>query len=545
MNVKKLSKKQLAAIIIPSATLGVAGISTGIYFAVSKINNDSTVEYFNNVVDKINDFKAQTANEFTKGADISSYAGIVENLLFNNNIKKSDGTWYTYKDIENPDIKVTDEKTKKLVTLEEYINNNLYSYFDENSNRVYENMFSILKKKGINSLRLRFWVDPYDEKGNSYGGGHNDLDTNIFIMKQAKKYGFDDFLINFHYSDFWADPGKHYIPKAWENKTDDELLKISYDYTSDVLNKIYKETGIIPKRVQYGNEINKGFLDSYDENGKTKAKTWNFLNDFIIKSIEATNDFQKEHPEIKIDKIIHVEGYSFTEGLMRYERAVRQCDSIHFSFYLQYAYQINVLPKEFEFVRKEFPNQKLYMGEVTYMYSSHGYENINQSGITADDISNSNWDSEFQALTMFQNMQLLSKLLPDIETGFYWWEIGELYLGRFSWSTKEGFSYYRDWDYKERNYQDSNDWSSSTCFDKNGIALPVLDVINNFERNPNLSEYDVYDTNKYFNTNKYENLFEIDLKYFIGKINFLWPKNFAKKDLSKLFINKLNQSAEN
>ncbi|MDE5599667.1 MAG: glycosyl hydrolase 53 family protein, partial [Ureaplasma sp.] len=250
MNVKKLSKKQLAAIIIPSATLGVAGISTGIYFAVSKINNDSTVEYFNNVVDKINDFKAQTANEFTKGADISSYAGIVENLLFNNNIKKSDGTWYTYKDIENPDIKVTDEKTKKLVTLEEYINNNLYSYFDENSNRVYENMFSILKKKGINSLRLRFWVDPYDEKGNSYGGGHNDLDTNIFIMKQAKKYGFDDFLINFHYSDFWADPGKHYIPKAWENKTDDELLKISYDYTSDVLNKIYKETGIIPKRVQ-------------------------------------------------------------------------------------------------------------------------------------------------------------------------------------------------------------------------------------------------------------------------------------------------------
>ena len=543
MKKRQLTKKQLTSIIVPSSILGLGGLATGIYFIADKIENDKQARYFNEITSIINNFDKKVSNDFVKGADVSSYAEIVENLLFQNNIKKADGTWYTYKDIANPNNKVWDDKAKKNVSLEEYINNNLYSYFDDDSNRIFDNMFAILKKKGITTLRLRFWVDPYDKNGNSYGGGHNDLDTNIFIMQQAKKYGFDDFLVVFHYSDFWADPFKHYIPKAWENKTNDELLKINYDYTTNVLERIYNEVGIIPNKVQYGNEVSKGFLDTYDENKKTLiSKSFDFLNDFIIAGLNATDDFLKDHPGVKIDKNIHIEGSNYYKTLMKFEKATRLCDSIQFSFYMLYDYELNWLPKQFELIRQEFPNQKLYMGELSLVFSSQENQNINQG--TQGNGINANWDPEIQALVTFQHMQLLSKLLPDIETGCYWWEIGQLYIGRFSWATKEGIEYFKGEDYKEKNFQDVNDWSSNICFDKNGIALPVLDVFKDFERNPELSEWNIYEPNSYFELDSYGNLTKTDFNFFVKQIKFLWRKDFIKKDLSKMFYDKKGASAE-
>lgn len=534
-----MKKSKLLGIVIPTSILGLGTLATGMYFIGSKINHDYRVNSANKVIQNINNVNTKVKDEFIKGADVSSYAEVVENLLFEHNIKKDDGSWYTYKDIENPDIKITDNKTKKLVTLEEYINNNLYSYFDENSNRVYDNMFNIIKKKGITSLRLRFWVNPYDVDGNSYGGGHNDLDTNIFIMNQAKKYGIDDFLIVFHYSDFWADPDKHYIPKDWENQSDDELLQTSYDYTKNVLNEIYNRVGIVPKRIQYGNEISKGFLDKYNEkNKKFIRKSFNFLNQFIIKGIDATNDFIKENPGTSIDKNIHIEGNELYNNLMKFKEATSLCDSIQFSFYLIYRKTLNTLPEQFNLIRSTFPNQKLYMGEVSLAFSGKEDTNINEAGISWS-IGN-DWNPEIQAFTMFQHMQLLSKLLPDIETGFYWWEIGQLYIGRLSWATKEGIKYFKGNNYST--WKDINNWSSNICFDKNAIALPVLDVISHFERNINLENYDVYKPD-YFKINLGNKIDSYDLNYFIKKINFLWPKNFDKKDLSKILFDKNNKSA--
>ena len=78
-----------------------------------------------------------------------------------------------------------------------------------------EDLFAILKTCGTNNVRIRIWPDPYDENGNSYGGGGNDLETTIEIAERTVQSGMD-FMLDFHYSDFWADPAKQVKPKAWK-----------------------------------------------------------------------------------------------------------------------------------------------------------------------------------------------------------------------------------------------------------------------------------------------------------------------------------------
>ena len=78
-----------------------------------------------------------------------------------------------------------------------------------------EDLFRILKECGTTMVRLRIWSDPFDEMGNSYGGGGNDLQTTIEIAGRTVENGMD-FMLDFHYSDFWADPAKQIKPKAWQ-----------------------------------------------------------------------------------------------------------------------------------------------------------------------------------------------------------------------------------------------------------------------------------------------------------------------------------------
>lgn len=72
---------------------------------------------------------------------------------------------------------------------------------------------SILKSYGMNLVRLRLWNDPYSEDGVPYGAGTNDLPRTVAMAKRLKAAGVD-WMLDLHYSDFWADPGKQTIPKA-------------------------------------------------------------------------------------------------------------------------------------------------------------------------------------------------------------------------------------------------------------------------------------------------------------------------------------------
>ena len=95
-------------------------------------------------------------------------------------------------------------------------------------------MFETLAQSGVNYIRLRVWNDPYDKNGNGYGGGNNDLTTAMKLGVRAARYGMK-VCIDFHYSDFWADPKRQHAPKAWEGMTVDEKSDALYDYTTESL----------------------------------------------------------------------------------------------------------------------------------------------------------------------------------------------------------------------------------------------------------------------------------------------------------------------
>ena len=114
----------------------------------------------------------------------------------------------------------------------------------------------------MNYIRLRVWNDPYDENGNGYGGGDNDVATAIELGKRATQYGMK-VNIDFHYSDFWADPKRQHAPKAWEGMSADEKADALYDFTKESLTQIL-DAGVDVGMVQVGNEINNGMSGETD-----------------------------------------------------------------------------------------------------------------------------------------------------------------------------------------------------------------------------------------------------------------------------------------
>ncbi len=115
-----------------------------------------------------------------------------------------------------------------------------------------QDVFRILADCGINYIRVRIWNDPWVRDGNGYGGGNCDIDTAVSIGKRAAACGMK-LLADFHYSDFWADPGKQQAPKAWQGLDLDSKADALYKYTRESLEKL-KKAGVDVGMVQIGNE---------------------------------------------------------------------------------------------------------------------------------------------------------------------------------------------------------------------------------------------------------------------------------------------------
>ena len=115
-------------------------------------------------------------------------------------------------------------------------------------------LFRLLADNGINMIRVRVWNNPYDDRGNGFGGGNCDIRNAVEIGKRAAACGMK-LLVDFHYSDFWADPGKQMVPRAWTGMEIEEKTRAVYEYTLDCMRRM-KEAGIDVGIVQTGNETN-------------------------------------------------------------------------------------------------------------------------------------------------------------------------------------------------------------------------------------------------------------------------------------------------
>ena len=116
-------------------------------------------------------------------------------------------------------------------------------------------IFRLLRDYGITHIRVRVWNDPYDGEGHGYGGGNCSPERAVQIGRRAAKYGLK-LIVDFHYSDFWADPSKQMVPKAWQGMDIEEKTRAVHDFTRKTLKK-FKTSGVEVAMVQIGNETNR------------------------------------------------------------------------------------------------------------------------------------------------------------------------------------------------------------------------------------------------------------------------------------------------
>lgn len=163
--------------------------------------------------------------------------------------EQDDGIVIERIDFKNPDF-IRGMDVSSVISLEQ----SGVTYKNENGET--EDLFKILSDHGVNYIRVRVWNYPYDSNGNGYGGGNSDVAKACEIGRRAARYGMK-LLVDFHYSDFWADPAKQKAPKAWAEMTLAQKEQAVYDFTYNSLVEIRSAGGNVGM-VQIGNETTSG-----------------------------------------------------------------------------------------------------------------------------------------------------------------------------------------------------------------------------------------------------------------------------------------------
>jgi len=151
----------------------------------------------------------------------------------------------------------------------------------------------IFQNHGYNWIRLRIFVEPVG------GNLPNDLKYTIAAAQDARKLGYK-FLLDFHYANAWADPGKQPTPAAWKNLTHSERVKQVFAYTRDTI-AAFRDAGVLPDMVQVGNEITHGMLWP---DGKL-PDNWKNLADYLRAGIKGVDAGRGTNPCPRI--MIHVD----------------------------------------------------------------------------------------------------------------------------------------------------------------------------------------------------------------------------------------------
>lgn len=181
-------------------------------------------------------------------------------------------------------------------------------YYDHEGTPIGE-LLPFLHKEGMNAMRVRLFVNPEDYEGpDADANACQTIDYIIPLCQRIKNNGFA-LMLDFHYSDTWADPSKQWTPKAWANLSDEELYVKIHDYTKETLQTL-KAAGVSPDFIQTGNEISFGMLwgpygTPEDELKKTfigDEANWERLGKLLTQAIEACHEVC---PEAKI--VLHTE----------------------------------------------------------------------------------------------------------------------------------------------------------------------------------------------------------------------------------------------
>ncbi len=227
-------------------------------------------------------------------------------------------------------------------------------------NGVQKDMLAILKEHGFNYIRLRVFNDPTKAtpRDRPYSiQGFCDLPHTIVMAQRVKAAGMR-LLIDFHYSDAWADPQKQYTPSAWADLSFDDLVRKMHDWTKDAVTQM-KDAGVEPDMVQVGNEITPGMMT--DRGGSTS--NWPHLARLLKAGLMAVKEVDPE-----IQTMLHIDRGGDNAGARQWvDAALAQgvtFDVLGLSCYARWHGPPAGWKANFEDLAARYPNLKFVMAEV-------------------------------------------------------------------------------------------------------------------------------------------------------------------------------------
>ena len=332
-----------------------------------------------------------------------------------------------------------------------------------------KDLIEILKGYDINYVRSRVWLDPKSISGQEFGGGNNDLSRSIELGQRAKANGMK-FLLDIHYSDFWADPKKQVKPKAWANLSFDELTQQVYDYTNDIM-RAHIAAGVTPDMVQVGNELNGGMLWPDGKSWGQDGKEFDRLSQLLKAGIKAVEDNQPSGIDIQV--MLHL-AEAGDNGLFRwwFDEITRRdvpFDVIGMSYYPWWHGPMDKMHENIEDVIKRY-HKPIVIVETAFPFTIKNGDSLGNGYSEDKPIHGYQVSVAGQAQYLSDLMKYVNDLPNDMGLGIFYWEPAWLPIDGAIWSTEAGMDYSGD------KWEMGNSWENQALFDFSGNALPSLDV---------------------------------------------------------------------
>lgn len=344
-------------------------------------------------------------------------------------------------------------------------------------NGVEQELLSILKNYGVNAVRLRLWNNPYSEDGKPYGAGSNDIIVTKELARRSLEKGLG-FLLDFHYSDFWADPGKQIIPKAWRGYDEAQLEQAVYEYTKSTLEE-FKRDNIFPTMIQVGNELSNGLLWPFG-----KVPNYQAIARFIDAGIRGVREVDKDVPiMLHLDNGGNNNLYrEWFDAYMKYGKGEFQI--IGLSYYPFWHGTLEDLKHNMNDIavryQKDLIVAEVSMGFTMEDYAEYeGLESHQRKGMaTKEELAakvEHSMTKEGQVAFMKDFLQVVEEVPEEKGMGFFYWEPAWIPVKGSGWATDEALEYTKE------QGPGGNEWANQALFDYDGNALPALKVIGDYQ----------------------------------------------------------------
>lgn len=329
-------------------------------------------------------------------------------------------------------------------------------------NGIEQDGLTILKNHGVNWIRVRIWNNPYVVGPEGVGGGNTDEAKAIEMAKRAKALGMK-VLVDFHYSDFWVDPGQQKKPDAWKNDSGDKLVDDVYAYTAKVMQD-FNAQGVTPDMVQVGNELNNGMLWPEAQLTEDNPNGYKFLAKLLNAGLQAVHDNDKDN---KVKTMIHLAGvdvnlyHTFFDNLI-VKNKVNDFDIIGMSFYPFWHGTMDDLKNTMNDVSAKY-NKDVIAVETAFGYTLEDADfEKNNFGTNEEKVGGYKATVQGQATGLRDVMATVASVNDNRGLGIFYWAPDWVINEKVGWKSNGG----------------GNGWDNLTLFDTKGNALESMDTFN-------------------------------------------------------------------